>query len=376
MMIRLERYLFRNLLVATLYSTAGLTVTIWLTQSLRLIEIVVEAGAPLRLFLWLLLLTVPTFLGIVLPIALVGAVLFTYNRLTMDSELVVMHAAGVGPFRLARPALVMAAGVMGIVFVLNVWLTPAAHRELVRLEYAVKNNYSQLFLREGVFNELGDRLSVYVRNRDRDGDLHGVLIHDARVPGKAVTIMGERAVMVPGEAGARFVVYSGNRQELDQTSGRLSELFFDRYAVDIKVLSNASSDRWPDARERTTAELFNPSTETTQVDRVMRQMRAELHHRLSSPLFSLAFALVALSALLSGEFNRRGQTLRVAMAILGVVVLQAASLGLTSLATRLGAFIPLMYILPILVLLPTGWVLAQGRMRRQRPPSAIAPAVG
>ena len=371
MMNRLERYLFRNLLVATLYSTAGLTVTIWLTQSLRLIEIVVEAGAPLRLFLWLLVLTVPTFLGIVLPIALVGAVLFTYNRLTMDSELVVMRAAGVGPFRLARPAVVLASGVTGIVFALNLWLTPAAHRELVHMEHAVKNDYSQLFLREGVFNDIGERLSVFVRERDRDGNLHGVLIHDARVPGKAVTIMGERAVMVPGEAGARFVVFNGDRQEMDQAKGRLSELFFDRYAVDIKVLSSAGGERWPDARERTTAELLDPPPEVTQYDRMVRQMRAELHHRLSSPLFSLAFTLVALASLLSGEFNRRGQASRVTLAILAVVVLQAASLGLTSLSTRMGAFIPLMYLLPILVVVPTTWVLAQGLRRRRKPPAAV-----
>ncbi|WP_448191819.1 LPS export ABC transporter permease LptF [Azospirillum sp. sgz301742] len=377
MMNRLERYLFRNLLVATLYSTAGLTVTIWLTQSLRLIEIVVEAGAPLRLFLWLLVLTVPTFLGVVLPIALVGAVLFTYNRLTMDSELVVMRAAGVGPFRLARPALVLAGGVMATVFALNLWLTPAAHRELVHMEHAVKNDYSQLFLREGVFNEMGERLSVYVRERDREGNLHGVLIHDARVPGKAVTIMGERAVMVPGETGARFIVFNGDRQEMDQAKGRLSELFFDRYAVDIKAVSSAAGERWPDARERTTAELLDPPPEIAQYDRMLRQMRAELHHRLSSPLFCLAFTLVALASLLSGEFNRRGQASRVTIAILAVVVLQAASLGLTSLATRLGGFIPLMYVLPLLVAVPTVWVLAQGLRRGRRPlASAPTPAAG
>lgn len=370
MMTRLEGYLFRNLLVATLYSAAGLTVTIWLTQSLRLIEVVVEAGAPLRLLLWLLLLTVPTFLGIVLPIALVGAVLFTYNRLTMDSELVVMRAAGVSPARLGRPALLLAAGVMGVVFVLNLWLTPAAHRELVRIEYAVKNDYSQLFLREGVFNDIGERLSVYVRNRDREGNLHGVLIHDARTREKPVTIMGERAVMVPGEAGARFVIFNGNRQEMDQARNRLSELHFERYAVDIKVLSSAKGERWPDARERSTAELLEPPAELAQYDRIVRQMRAELHHRLSSPLFSLAFTLVALASLLSGEFSRRGQASRVTLAILTVVMLQAASLGLTSLSTRMSGFIPLMYVLPLLILVPAGWVLARGQLRRRAPAAA------
>ncbi|HYD68329.1 LPS export ABC transporter permease LptF [Azospirillum sp.] len=375
-MNRLQRYLFRNLLVATLYSTAGLTVTIWLSQSLRLIEIVVEAGAPMRLFLWLLLLTVPTFLGIVLPIALVGAVLFTYNKLTMDSEMVVMRAAGVGPFALAKPALVLAGTVAAIVFVLNLWLTPAAHRELVRMEYAVRTDYSQLFLREGVFNEVSEKLSVYVRERDSEGNFHGILIHDSRDQEKPVTIMGERAVLVTGDAGARFVVYNGDRQEFTRKTSQLAELFFDRYAVDLKVLSNSGGERWPDARERSTAELFNPPPEVRGNERMIQQMIAELHHRFTSPLLAVAFTMVALASLLSGEFNRRGQTARVTTAVLLVVLLEAAMLGLTSLSGKKVTFVPLMYALPVLVLIPAGWVLGQGLRRGRHRPAAPHGAAG
>lgn len=370
-MNRLQRYLFRNLLVATLYSTAGLTLTIWLSQSLRLIEIVVEAGAPMRMFLWLLLLTVPTFLGIVLPLALVGAVLFTYNRLATDSELVVMRAAGVGPFALAKPAMVLAFGVTVVVYALNLWITPAAHQELVRMEYAVRNDYSQLFLREGVFNDVGERFSVFLRERDADGNLHNVVIHDGRVAEKPVTIMGERAVMLTGPEGARFVVYNGNRQELDRKTNRLSQLFFERYAVDLKVLTNAPGERWPDARERSTSELLNPPEPVAGNEKIVRDLIAELHHRLSSPLLALAYTMVALASLLSGEFNRRGQAVRVTTAVLLVMVLQSAVLGLTSLASKMLAFVPLMYLLPVLALAPAVWIMGRG-LRRRGPPAERA----
>ncbi|WP_029007958.1 LPS export ABC transporter permease LptF [Azospirillum halopraeferens] len=360
-MKRLERYLFRNLLVATLYSTAGLTITIWLSQSLRLIEIVVEAGAPLRLFLWLLLLTVPTFLGIVLPIALVGAILFTYNRMTQDSELVVMRAAGVGPIGLAKPALMLAGGVMALVYALNLWITPAAHRELVRMEYTVRTDYSQLLLREGVFNEVGDRLSVYMRERDGEGNLHGVLIHDSRDPERPITVIGTRAVMVQAEAGARIVVYEGNRQEMERATGKLSQLFFDRYAVDLKVLTDDAHERFPDVRERTTAELLDPPPDALRNERALGQIRAELHHRVVSPFLAMAFTMMAMACLLSGEFNRRGQSGRVALAVLMVVLLQSAALALNSLAARMPAFVPAMYLVPLMAMLPALWVLARGR---------------
>ncbi|AWK89244.1 LPS export ABC transporter permease LptF (plasmid) [Azospirillum thermophilum] len=372
-MTRLQRYLFRNLLITTLYSTAGLTLTIWLSQSLRLIEIVVSAGAPLRMFLWLLLLTVPTFLGIVLPLALVGAVLFTYNKMATDSELVVMRAAGVGPFALSQPALVLAGMVMAVVYLLNVWITPAAHRELVRMEYAVRSDYSQLFIREGVFNDIGEQFSVFVRERDSDGNLHKVLIHDARQPEKPVTIMGDRAVMLTGVEGARFVVYDGNRQELDRKTGRLSQLYFERYAIDLKVLSPAAAERWPDARERSTDELMNLPPDIVQDDKMRSSLIAELHHRFASPLLALAFTAVSLAALLSGEFNRRGQSVRITMAVLLVMGLQAGALGLTSLSGKMTAFVPLMYMLPLVSVVPALWVMSRG-LRPRRP--AAPPSAG
>ena len=256
-MKRLTLYLFRHLAVATVFVTAGLTLVIWLTQSLRLLEIVVDGGAPVYLFLQLMVVTLPTFLSIVLPISLLAAVLFTYNRLTMDSELVVMRSAGMGPWGLAKPALILALLVTMIGYGLTLYLAPVAHRELSRLESLARSEFSTVFLREGVFNEAGDGVTVYVRRRMPDGELQGLLIHDTRVPGKPVTINADRGMTVEGEAGTRVVVFDGNRQEVDLATGRMSQLYFDRYAVDLRIFEKQFAERVPDARERSTADLMH-----------------------------------------------------------------------------------------------------------------------
>jgi lipopolysaccharide export system permease protein len=375
MLNRLQRYILRSLTLSTVYATAGLTITIWLSQSLKLIELVVEAGAPLRLFVWLLLLTVPTFLGVVLPISLVGAVLFTYHRLGADSELVVMRSAGLGPWGLARPALLLSGLVMFIVFALNVYITPAAHRELVRMEYAIRDDHSQLLLREGVFNEVGRKLSVYVRERGMGGELKSVVIHDARTQGKPVTVIGERAMMVYGPSGARFVVFNGNRQEFNRETATLSQLYFERYDVDLSFVGEGGGERYPDARERTMWELLHP--ETLQIrsgdPKAVQQLIAEFHHRLASPMLTPAYVLIGLACLLSGEFNRRGMSGRITVAAGLVVVLQAASLGGTSLAAKAPGFIPMLYLLPLLIMPPAAWVLSGGRWKPRAAASDPAP---
>ncbi|HYE49460.1 MAG TPA: LPS export ABC transporter permease LptF [Azospirillaceae bacterium] len=360
-MTQINRYLLRNLAVATVFVTAGLSATIWLTQSLRLVELVVEGGAPIRMFLHLAVLTLPTFLSLVLPFGLLAAVLFTYNRLIMDSELVVMRAAGMGPFALARPAVVLAAVVMGICFTLNIFLAPAAQRELIRLRQEIRSDYSAVLLRAGTYNDVGDGLTVYVRQRGAEGELRGLLIHDARELEKPVTIIADRGQLVTGEAGPRVVVFNGVRQELDRPTGRLSQLAFARYTVDINVLRGTMEKRWPDPRERPIQELVFVSDDKLDQEFKAR-LRSELHTRLATPFFGPSFALIALAALLPGEFSRRGQARRIAVAAFIALFLQSALLGLSNLATRNEALAPLMYVVVMGPLVAAAWYLRNWRL--------------
>ncbi|CAK0760016.1 lipopolysaccharide export system permease protein [Azospirillaceae bacterium] len=358
-MTRISRYLFRNLLVATILSTSALTLTIWITQSLRMIEFVINAGAPFLVFLYLMALSVPTFLGVVMPIALVGALLFTYNRFSADSELVVMRAVGLGSWRLSYPALTLAFMVMSAVLILNLYVSPYANRELVRMQYAVKHEYASVLIREGAFNNISDKLTVYLRSRNDKGEMQGLLVHDIRLPGKAVTIMAERGLMVDTEGGVRMAMINGLRQELTLATGRLSELYFESYVLEFQLFDDKSSDRWPDARERSLAELINPPNEVKRNPDMLRQFAAEMHTRFSTPLLVIAYTMISLASLLCGEHNRRGQGMRLIVAIGLVIVMQSLSIGLSGVANKTSLAIPALYLFNTLPILPAGWMLSR-----------------
>lgn len=67
------RYILGRLAAATLAITAGLGAAVWLTQSLRLVDLIVNRGLPLGQFLKLALLLLPGLVGTILPIALGAA---------------------------------------------------------------------------------------------------------------------------------------------------------------------------------------------------------------------------------------------------------------------------------------------------------------
>jgi len=367
----ISRYIFRQALGATVAITLGLTFAVWLTQSLRQIDFIVNRGLPATTFFSFVVLLLPSFIGIVLPIAAFCSVLFVYHKLVMDSELVVMRAAGLSQFQLAAPALRLALLATLAVYSISLYFLPLSYRAFKDLQYRLRSDFSTVLLQEGAFNTISDGITVYVRDRGPKGELLGILVHDTRNPGEPVTMMAERGTLVHSEDGPRVVMVKGNRQQRDGAKGQVSLLYFDRYTIELTQLQETVHTRWREPKERFLSELFTEGNQRGDI--VYRsQLVAEGHQRLVMPLYSLAFVLVGLAALLAGEFNRRGQTRRVLLAILIIALLEMQALALHDVAARYGQAIPAMYAgvaVPILVSL---YVLLRAPRRTARRTAAPA----
>jgi len=213
-------------------------------------------------------------------------------------------------------------------------------------------------LQEGSFNKFGNGLTIYVRARNSEGELLGILVHDRRNPTKPVTLMAEKGAIVFTEQGPRILMVKGNRQQLPEGTGQLSVLNFDSYTVDLNTAQGDSGPRFRDARERSMLELYNADIKELG-DSDYRRAKVELHQRLTSPLYCLGYALIALVTLLTATFDRRGQTTTILTAIGLMVATQAAALGLANLASANPAFLVSLYLLAALPLALGFWGLAR-----------------
>jgi lipopolysaccharide export system permease protein len=121
--------------------------------------------------------------------------------------------------------------------------------------------------------------------------------------------------------------------------------------------------------------LFWPENNPNDLANAAR-MRAEGHDRLASPLYSLAFTLIALAAVLAGEFNRRGRRWRIVVAVFAIALVRSAGLGLVGLSAKFPALIPLLYLNIVLVMAVCLYALAQGQIWRRRRPDLAQPSAG
>ena len=341
-MLRYHRYILKQLALPVIFITVGLTAIIWLTQSLRFIDLIVNKGLSLSSFLHLSMLLLPSFLGVILPIALFCAIFFIYNKLTIDSELVSLRASGASQWSLARPAILLALIVTTLVYAINMYFTPLSYRSFKDRQTIIRSDYSSVLLQEGVFTTLINDVTVYVRARNSEGQLRGILVHDARISDQPVTMMAESGTLVRTDSGPRFVLKNGNRQEIDKAIGKLSLLYFDSYALDLQLITENPEKRWREPRERYLHELLNPGPGHDD-QRNRNKFFSEAHQRIVSPLYTIALTAIAMAAVIGGNLNRRGQWRRILSGILAGFSLEAIGLLLANLVSKQPHLVWLMY---------------------------------
>ncbi|MGH7072741.1 MAG: LPS export ABC transporter permease LptF [Stellaceae bacterium] len=369
-MSRLTRYILHQTLMAMLIVAVVFTAAVWLVQSLRLIDLIVNRGLSIELFLYLALLFLPRFIDVVLPIAVFIAVLYVYNRIVTDSELVVMRAAGVSPLALARPAFLAGLAAMVALAAMSVYFLPASNRAFSDLQFEIRNKIVPVMLLEGAFNTISNHVTIYIRARDNAGDLSGIVIYDDRDPQKPVTLVAERGALVDTKEGPRLLLEEGSRQIYDRGTGHLSVLSFAQYTLDLDRFRDVPEVRYHRPEELYLNELLTARPGEPQ--RVRHARLVELNMRLLTPLSALALAALPLACLLCGEFNRRGQTRRILLAIVLAFLFEAMDIGFKDVAVRhLAAMVPL-YLNVLLPPAVTIWLLARGGGFRLRPAGGIA----
>ncbi|MDE2030001.1 MAG: LptF/LptG family permease, partial [Alphaproteobacteria bacterium] len=251
-------YLLRQLTAAFVFATGAVTFVVLFAQSFHLLSLVINNASTVFVFLKLLGLSALTILPLIMPLGLGVATVFVYHKLAVDSELVIMRAAGLSPTRLTQPALILAAGVALLCAVLTLWIAPAANRHLVALQYQTRDSFAALLAHPGSFNDLAEDVTFYANKRGPHDSLQGILIHDVRDPENPVTTMAATGQVVDTDGKPHMIIFNGRRQQFDRATGKLSELSFDQYVLDLDALRNAPGKRIPDPRELRTPELLHP----------------------------------------------------------------------------------------------------------------------
>ena len=302
----LTRYILREVLSHAVLGSVLFTFVLFMRDLGRVLELLVRGSASLHAVTMVFLYTLPNTLVLTIPMTVLVGVLLGLSRLSADSEITAMRAAGVGVMQFVR--VVSIAAVVGLALALfnSLYVAPHSAAALLRLEASLKTQQASFEVQPRVFYEDFKDYVLYVQDTlpAQGATLwRHVFLADLREPATPRITTAEQAIVLPGTAGSlRLHFRSGSKHEISPK---------DPNQYDISTFSETDTPIQTGGQED--LKLGHADTPLIAIPaqdlwrrRFEPQGRAyliELHKRLSYPVACLVFMLVGVPL---GLGSRRG----------------------------------------------------------------------
>jgi lipopolysaccharide export system permease protein len=317
-----DRYIFRNVFGAFLLILISLTAVIWLTHALREIDLMTNQRQTILTFIGITGLLIPMLVLVIAPLALVVAVGHTLNRLNTDSEIVVMNASGMSPWRIFRPFLTTTLLVSLLVLGVSAYVAPAGLRELRDWATKVKADFVVNIVQPGRFINIERGLTLHIRERRGDGQLLGIFIDDRRDPNERATSLAEYGEIVETGRGTFLVLINGSVQRMEAGRPDPTIVKFERYAFDLSRFAGGPQLGALGVRERNLWDVAFPDPNDPTYKQIPTHFRAELHDRIAAPIYPIAFTVLCFAILGAPRTSRQSREVSIVMTIAAIGALR------------------------------------------------------
>jgi len=296
-----NRYLASKVAGYFLVIATILICLVWFSKAVTFIKFITEKGIKLSDFFYLFVLVLPWLMMLIIPISLFIAILISYGRMNVSNEITILKNSGISKFLLSRPIIWVGISCSLFCYLISIYFMPLANKKLRLAKNNFQDNYENIVISSGIFETLNN-LTIYVKDRNYENELFGVLIYDSRNAEYALTITSKYGKLDKSKT-ILLHLSDGTVQKYNFATRKSEILKFDQYVVNLTDNEEKSMDfRWK-AQERYIWELLNPNDGSSEDD--LREYRAEIHKRLTYPLFSIVLSLIAAAFILKGQFRRK-----------------------------------------------------------------------
>ena len=368
--MQFDRYIFRQMLRTSFAVMLTLVGIMWLFQTIRILELVINRGAPMTDFLLMSVTLIPLWLTIAIPIRVFVAVMWVFHRALVDRELLVAQASGRSAIQLARAPIAL--GVLFTTFLVinSVFLLPLSFGVYKEVQFKLRNTIPTVMLQDNVFIDVVDGMTMLIGKKYKDGHAENLFIHDEKTDGVIVTMTAKAGRFIEKDGKPAVILNDGHRFELSQDKQSGATLMFDTHTVSITPRDRKQSTRMPiEMNEDRISNLLNPDASPQAV--YVNQRVAEGHYRIASPFLAFALIMIASTGVLQGQIRRSNLSRRTTATIAVGILCISAIVSARSLATTSPLMIPLIY---LSMLVPAAGLLTLLGWQSIAQPAARLPA--
>ena len=313
---KFDRYVLSQLMVLFGFFALVLVSIYWINRAVLLFDRMIGDGHSVAVVVELTVLTLPRVIAMILPMAGFAGAVYVANRMSSESELVVMQASGFSPFRIARPVLFYGLIVAIMMGALEHFLVPASTERLRQREAELSSNVTAKLLSDGTFLHPTAGVTFFIREITPDGALQDVFLSDRRDPDITMTHTAAQAYLTRSDTSTKLVMVNGLSQGHLREGDILFTTHFSDFAYDISALIETSAGTGDNVAFLTTAQMIaDPAAVMQRTGVSPGEYAAELHDRLNQPLLCIVAALIGFSTLIAGGFSRFGVWRQVVAAV-------------------------------------------------------------
>jgi len=371
--VQFNLYIFNQLFRTTLALTTVLIGIIWLFQTIRLLEFVVNSGAAVGDFLLMSIASMPLWLMIAIPISGFIAVNWVFSRILGDRELLVMQAVGLSPIQLCKAPIALGIILTTFLIINSVYLLPNSFAKYKDLQFKMRNSIPTILLRDSVFIEVVDGMTMFIGAHDNNGVMKDIFIHDARIKERVITMTAQSSKLSEQNGAPMLVLQNGERSERNAGGQRGAVLLFDTHSMSITRTRNQPTERaTPDINEDTIMNLLSPAYAPS--PRYYLQRHAEGHYRLASPWLGLALMTLSSAIILRGQIRRDLWGQRACTNIFACVLTIVLVVISRGLITNNATLWPIIYVSILAPLTISFWLLQSSYFPKKiTPPNEVLP---
>ena len=322
-MSKFDRYFFNQLLVSFLFFSIVLIAVFWVNKAVILFDKLISEGHSAAIFFEFSLLALPEAAALVFPISSFAAAVYVSNRLSNESEFVILRASGVSAGRLARPVLYFGVIIALVMIMITNVAIPLSKNQLNQREHEIGANLTAKLLREGRFLHPRAKTTLFIEKIALDGELKNVFLSDRREPLTTRTYTAQSAYLLQQNGSNKLVLVNGMSQILNNETNQLSTTSFSDLTFDVgDYFSQSTTSRRKIDGFSTLEMLSNPAFVLLESGSSMGAFIENLNQRFHQPLLSLLSALIGFSAIVGAGYSRVGTGRYVIVAIFLLVIVK------------------------------------------------------
>lgn len=309
-MLIYKKYIEKTILYPFMTLSFVLTNLVWITQILKLLYLL-EKGIEFIEFLKLIILIIPSIFFMISPFISVLAVIYVYNKLQENRQLMILRVAGLSNFALVKPGLFIVFCITLVSYYISLYLMPVSYSKLKHDLNNFRQNYistSTDIINPKAFNQISKDLTIYLYKKSNDGNLEEVILFDNRIPKDRTILFAKTGKIIIHNNIPLFQLREGFRQSFD-SNNNITKLYFHELLIAIKNQNIAQNDRSKSSLELYVPEMLQPTSNNLSGESKVRLI-VDGHQRLIWPLFNYALVFLALTMFLTTNNNSRKSNIK------------------------------------------------------------------